>query len=297
MRHHPKTRLISCLSLLIILFACNPSADSPFSEESPDQKTYIVKTNTAPTPRPEIDYAALSEMELADEISDSIAAAVDDIQTATEMQDENAKIKALATVSQGPIARTDEMIRAYIAFYADISPESVESLWRIQDDLDRIISILDEITAATNQDPGSVSKFYEQLEGALKSTDLKEKAQTWPVQVQSQIEEREKSYAQIQPQVSEVAHHRVGAFTQAYEFLDAYQTALEDGRFSSNELLEISQIAANARASLYSTGDPQLFDIPVKIDALTSLAIQGQWPKVQEGIFELQRSLPARPRP
>jgi len=285
------------ISLLIIMGGCNSRVESISAEIQLAPKTTIILKDTPLSSEQTADYAALGEIGLAHEVSASIDELLDNLQVATEAQDENAEYQALVELSQSSRIGTEELIQIYIAFYAEISPESIILLSSIQDDLDGILSILDEISATTNPEASEIVEFNEQLEQILMRTFLKEKVQTWPMQVQSQIDERQNTYALIQPEISKIAYHRVGAFTQTYEFLDAFQDALEDGKFSPDELLKISQYAANARASLYSTGDPQLFDIPAKIDVLTNLAIQGRWAEAQDEIVGLQRLLPARPQP
>jgi len=285
------------ISLLIIMGACNSRVESISAEKPLAPKATIILTDTPLSSEQTVDYTVFGEIRLAHEVSASINELLDDLQAATETQDVYAKYQVLAEVSQTSRADTEGLIQVYIAFYAEISPESIILLASIQDDLDGILSILDEISETTNPEASKIVEFNEQLEQILMHTLLREKVQTWLMQVQSQIDERQKTYALIQPEISKIAYHRVGAFTQAYEFLDAYQDALEDEKFFPDELSKISQYAANARASLYSTGDPQLFDIPAKIDLLTSLAIQGRWAEARDEIVGLQRSLPARPQP
>lgn len=111
------------------------------------------------------------------------------------------------------------------------------------------------------------------------------------------IAQREAYYANIPPQPGVVAYNRVEAFIQAHDFMDALQTALDDNSFSPNELEQIAQLAANAEASLYNTGDWQVMDFARQIDVLSKLAFRGEWEQAQVGLGKLKRSLPARPQP
>lgn len=111
------------------------------------------------------------------------------------------------------------------------------------------------------------------------------------------ISKREVYYINIQPQPGIVAYNRVEAFIQAHDFLDTLQAALSDNQFSEDELEQIAQLAANAEASLYNTGDWQLFEFARKIDALSKHAFRGELSHTQAGLSDLKRSLPRRPRP
>lgn len=111
------------------------------------------------------------------------------------------------------------------------------------------------------------------------------------------ISEREAYYINMAPQGGIVAYNRVEAFIQAHDFMDALQAALSDNQFSEDELEKIAQLAANAEASLYNTGDWQLFEYARLIDTLSKHAFRGEISQAQEGLGQLKRSLPRRPRP
>ena len=61
------------------------------------------------------------------------------------------------------------------------------------------------------------------------------------------------------PQAGEVANNRVEALIQTHDYAEAYTLALEDNYISREELTTLIQYAANARASLYSTGQPDIY--------------------------------------
>ena len=79
--------------------------------------------------------------------------------------------------------------------------------------------------------------------------------------------------------------------------MDAYRAALSDGKFSPDELAQISQLGANAEASLYSTGDWQVMEIARQIDALSDHAYRGEWSLAQDKLDQLAKSIPRRPQP
>ncbi len=108
---------------------------------------------------------------------------------------------------------------------------------------------------------------------------------------------REAYYINMPSQPGVVVYNRVEAFIQAHDFMDAFQAALSDGQFSEDELEQIAQLAANAEASLYNTGDWPLFEHARQIDKLSKHAFRGELAQAEIGIGELKRSLPRRPRP
>ena len=70
------------------------------------------------------------------------------------------------------------------------------------------------------------------------------------------LDERENNFANLVP--TEVADNRDGAVSQVYTYLDSIKTAFEDRKFSSAEMAQIAQLAANAKASINQSGGPLL---------------------------------------
>jgi hypothetical protein len=296
------------ISIFIILPACKASVNSTSSEETTLETSTISPVTVESTPEHAVDYTTLSEIELASAIAEAVTKVVDATQNATTAitqfaadgditPNENSEILALMQTSLTAVAHTDELILAYDELYSEISVESINSLASLTEELSAIPTFIKEISGIKVQNVDDIIEINDQFSHVLTSAGLTEKAWAWQQQVLSHIDEREKSYMRIQPQLGHVEHNRVGAFAQAHEFLDAYQDAFKDGKLSPIELGNISQIAANAEASFYNTGDPQLFDFAKRIDILTSWIVRSEWPQVHSGVIELQSLLPARPRP
>lgn len=96
----------------------------------------------------------------------------------------------------------------------------------------------------------------------------------------------------LSPQPALVANNRVDAFTLGHAFVAVYQDALADEAFSSGELLTLCQLAANAEASLYNTGDHQIFEYAQQIDQLLRFAVFGDVAAAQSEIVRFARRLP-----
>lgn len=99
----------------------------------------------------------------------------------------------------------------------------------------------------------------------------------------------------IQPQPGVVANSRPEALVQVHDFIEAYSAALEDGSVSLDELDILIQRSATARASLYSTGQPEMIHAANTAGWLIDLAIYGDWEAASVEIHKFQRSLPRKP--
>jgi hypothetical protein len=259
-----------------------------------------------PTP----DYASMSEEELAAEIDKAVDEAMADYATTTNTVTQSTSDGTVTTEEASStttdvyevyneIAYAEELIAAYYEYYGAYAEETLASLQAIEQDLNEIYSSLDEIYAIMEQGAEAATAAIDQLNAAVaeeqaKAVELQTKAQAWQQQVQTKIGERENKYANVQP--NQVANDRIGALIQTHDFVEAFKGALGDGKFSPDELANIGQLAANAKASLNGTGEPQLQDFATKIDALTRNAARGEWNHARTGVSDFERSLPPRPR-
>jgi hypothetical protein len=100
---------------------------------------------------------------------------------------------------------------------------------------------------------------------------------------------------QFPAQIGKIASSRVEALIQTYDFVEAYTLALEDSFISQTELAVLIQLTANARASLYNTGQPELIQFADTAGWLIDLAVHGDWEAASNAIRAFQRSLPRKP--
>jgi hypothetical protein len=274
-----KFLLISIVSLIFsaMMGACQLQAEIP---PETDLATQTAVTLSPPSASPEaaIGYGELSQEDMAVLIHETAV----DLETAVNLHDLQTAIQA-----------THELIDAYVSRYSEIAPETTGTLRAIAADLDELGAQANEHAASPETD---------QLLTALPSLaaqaiQIQTQTGNWLLTVQTEIAEREKLIANTNPQAGKVAYNRVAAFIQAHDFLDAFTTALDDEKLSPTELAHIALLAANAKPSLYNTGDPALMDIAQQINALTHQAARGEWAQAKDGLSELKFSLPARPRP
>jgi hypothetical protein len=294
---HMQLRLFF-LIVLALITACRPTpavelASAPAATETPELA---------------IDYATLSEEELAILIVTALAQAestsviartvtVRAIRDGTITPDEIDQSLAFLYLARTAITQADEGIDAYNELYSEIAGDSIYLLLFIAQDLDVLAAATDSAINILEQRSAGVADQLNRALAVAEATDLQDKARDWQAQSRSQISARQKFYANIQPQSGQVAYNRVEAFAQAHDFIEALKTAFEDDKLSSDELTLISQLAATAEASLYNTGDWQVMDFARHIDARADHAARGEWPQARRGLDELARLLPARPRP
>lgn len=175
-----------------------------------------------------------------------------------------------AVLGAPPTAETGgglPLIESYQEIYGGIGPDS-----------DALLSELADQLAAGSLDPTGLARL-------------------WLAQVLTELEARETLYMNMSSQPGEVASNRVEAFIQAHDFVDAFVSADEDGRFSHQELAGMAQLSANAEASLANTGDPPLIQFSRDIDQVMRHTARGEWPQARAALADLKRNLPRRPQP
>lgn len=84
---------------------------------------------------------------------------------------------------------------------------------------------------------------------------------------------------------------KLGAVQIAREYLDEIKLAVGDGKFSMLELQSLSQLGANAAASLGQFGG-EFAALPNMINGITGSFARGQLPQINAGIGSLQGAIP-----
>ena len=259
-----------------------------------------------PTPA----YAEMSEAELAALIDQSVnqalaaysatsSAVTQSTSDGTVSEAEVATTSTSITTVYYEIAYAEELIQAYYAYYGEYTEAALTTLNEMENELESISASLNEISAILTQGAASATAAINQLNAAVASAqtqaaDLQTKVQGFQEQVKTGLGQRENDLLNLP--ATDLAQNEIGAINQAHDFLEAFKTALGDGKFSPAELNNIGQLAANARASLNQTGDPKLQKLGVSIEGLTRNAARGEWGQAQRGARDFEGSLPARRR-
>ncbi len=263
------------------------------------------------TAQPTPDYATLSEEELAALIDQAVAEALaasetasnsttacttDGIVTAEEVTDTYAYVYD----SYYAVAYAEELIEAYYEYYGDYADSALNELQEIEEDLSAIAASTEEIAAILDDGAEAATAAIEQLNAAAAQTqtqlqDAQAKAATWQQTIKTNLDQRENDILNMTP--NQTATNPAEALNQAHDFLETFKTALGDGQFSPEELLNIGQLSANVRASFEQLGGRggEFGNFQGAIENLTRQAARGDWGSARSGIGDLERSLPARP--
>lgn len=276
---------------------------------SSNQSAIATAVQATLTAQPTPDYANLSEEELSAMIDAAVATAVADAETAsasttsatsdgTVSDEEAAATSTTVYQTYYDVAYAQELIDAYYEYYGEYADAALETLNAMEDDLASISQSLEEIDAIMTQGAETASAAIEKLNAAAaniktKTEETKTKAQGLSEQVKTSLSQRETDALQRKP--TQIETDKIGALTQVHDFLDTFKTAFADGKFSPAELNKISQLGANARASLLKTGDPQLAKLSGGIEGLTRNAARGELGGARKGVGSFEKSVPARP--
>jgi outer membrane lipopolysaccharide assembly protein LptE/RlpB len=262
------------------------------------------------TPQPTIDPYTLTEEELAALIDASC-------EEAAIAYEEASAVTALATTdgtyteeeiyetiyyvydAQAAIAYAEELLHLYYDLYGVYASEAIDLLYAVEDDLENLAAAMTEIEALLAQGAETASAAIEQINTTLenaqtKASELQTKAQEYRDKLPAVLQERENRFANLAP--TEIASDRDGAILQVYEYLDSVKDAFSDRKISPDEMGQIAQLAANAKAGINQSGGPVLKKFEGDIDGLTRNLSRGDWPSAQRNLGGFEASLPSRPR-
>jgi hypothetical protein len=269
----------------------------------------VIALPPTPTPQPTVDPYTLTEEELAaliDVSCDEAVAASTEASTATQQatsdgaytEDEIYDTIYYVYDAEAAIAYTEELLNLYYDLYGEYASEALDLLYAVEDDLNELAVAMTEVEVILSQGTETASVAIEQITTALetaqtKAGEAKAKAQEYKDNLPVVLQERENRFANLTP--TEIAGDREGAILQVYTYLDGIKAALEDRKVSPDEMGQIAQLAANAKAGINQSGGPLLQNFSGKIDGITRNLSRGDWPSVQRDLGGFETSLPSRP--
>ena len=276
-----------------------------------------VEATVTAIPTPDLAvYSYVSEEELASDIdtavyeaeiaSEQTSSAVDEAAAdGTITQEEYDEIYALIADLEYAIALADELIYAYYGVYGELAAETLYLLESLEDDLDELAAFAAEmldlaiqIEDAFAQGVEVAAEVIDQLGNAAGNVDdniaaLAEKRNAWQEGLAADWENRIAAILDMTP--NQIADNRKDALLSAFDFVDSVREALGDGKFTFNELTNVGQLGANARAGLDAVGGPLLQGRSSEIGSLTSQLARGQVPQARSGLGSLEGALGSRP--
>ncbi|MFZ5904801.1 MAG: hypothetical protein ACOYZ8_14740 [Chloroflexota bacterium] len=278
-----------------------------------------------PTPGPTVEYVTMTEEELAALIDEAVNEAV----TATE-----ATTTAVTTTTSDDAVTTEEVVyiyeyyyyadyyvqyaeellAQYYALYGELAYEMIAEMNAIQAELSQMNSTLSsidqslqEISTTLSQGLALAEETITQLESAAQQAQsnaqaLKDQAQDMMSVLQTDQQNRLSQLAQIQP--DNIPTDRLSALQSGFAFIDAAKAALEDNKFSRDELMNLAQLGANAQAGFSTFGgrggsgpgaDLDLGQFSGRFSEITTQFARGQMPQGRANLDGFERSLGTRP--
>ena len=262
-----------------------------------------------PTAGPEIDYVTLTEEELEALIDEAVNEAVQATQysyTATTQatsdgavtEEEVQQVESYVYWSEEAIAEAEEMIDVYYELYADLATETIDVLTEIESDLSAMSEDIDEIASIMEQGAEAASAAVEQLNTAVQNatdqaTQTQETIQGFVDKAKGEREQRVTRALTEAP--SMVADDVKGAVGLLHNFTDSIKLGFEDGKISTNEMVQIAQFGSSARASIEKLGGAELSGFSGGITKLTEQIARGEWTQARTEIPKFEGQLPQRP--
>ena len=269
----------------------------------------VIAMPPTPTPQPTVDAYTLTEEELAALIDASVAEAVAasaEASTATtqatsdSVYTEEEVYESIYYVydAEAAIAYTEELLYLYYDLYGAYASEALDLLYAVEEDLDEMAAAMMEVEAILSQGAETATAASEQINTALENVQIKAdemqvKALEFKDKFPAALQERENKFANLAP--TEIASDRDGALTQVYTYLDSVKSAFADRKISPDEMGQIAQLGANARAGIDQGGGPLLKNFGGNIDGITRNLSRGNWPTAQRDLGGFEASLPSRP--
>ncbi len=269
----------------------------------------VVAMPPTPTPGPTVDYYELSEEELAtliDEAVEEAVVATEASSSATTQATSDGTMtseEVYETVeyvydAEAAIYYAEELIAAYYDLYGAYAEDALIILAAIEEDLSAMIVVLEEVNSLLVQGAEVASVAIDQLNEAATSmtTHIAESQadrDQFLEQVKTNLQDRENTFANIAP--TEIAGDLDGTLNQLHDYLDSVKAAFGDRKIDSNEMLQIAQLGANAQASIFANGGPQLQGLSGTIDGLTRQLSRGEWPQAGRSLGGFEASIPSRP--
>jgi len=263
-----------------------------------------------PTPTP-IVVDQMTEEDLAAAVEESTNEAVGAVEEASEYadstsadgeltQEEAKELYYLYYWSIDEIEQALYLVDMYYELYDELLESAILELESIDDELQEILELSQSILAYLDDISELISKGEQIAQDRIDQIqDFSHSISTHINNISTQLhgwkQSRKDEFDLIVGQAlstipDTVADTRRGALSLAKEYSDSTKSAISDGRYSLDELQALSQLGANAAASLGQFGR-EFAGITDMINGLTSSLAMGQLPQINAGIGSLQNAI------
>ncbi len=277
--------------------------------------TVIAMPPTA-TPVPTVEVVELTEEELEaliDQAVNEAVAATTQATTATSQTtaddlltyDEVQYVQVYVDTAEQAIYYAEELLQAYSQIYGELAYTTLAEVQQIEQELNTMAqsinalnSTLQEVNSTLQQGQTIALETINQLETA---------AQTASSNL-AQTQEQVKNFHQLAGQdrdtrVNEVANIKPdqvpadlqSTIQEAFSFVDQVRGALDDNKFSRDELTKIAQLGANVSAGFSAHGGIKMQGLSGKLGEITNQLARGELPQARSGLGNFETSLGQRP--
>lgn len=274
-----------------------------------------------PTSAPAVNYAEMTEEELAALIDQAVAAAIaatEQTTTAvnTTTSDENVTTEEVVYVydyyynADYYVDYATTLLDEYYQLYSELANEMITELNSVEAQLNQmnntlssIDQSLQEINTTLSQGLELAQESVDQLQQAANTAktnaqDLKTQAQDMLTTLKADQDGRLEQLSKIQ--ASNIPTDKLAALQAGFDFLDFANTALTDNKLSRDELMQLAQRGKDAQAGFKQFGGadklgPDISQFSGKFDEITQLFARGQMPVGRQNLGGLEKSLGKRP--
>jgi len=189
------------------------------------------------------------------------------------------------------------LIDEYYAYYGEYADDAIALMLEMEEGLESIYTSVAAIEEILVQGSEAATAGLEQMNTAAQEAQanlemVQGSIDGWMGLVEEGLNVRAENALNME--ASEIASDLNGTINQMHDFLDAVKSGLLDNKISPDELMNISQLAANVQAGLSQYGTRRLQEKSANITSLTEQLARGQLPQAQLGVPEFERDLPER---
>lgn len=205
----------------------------------------------------------------------------------------------------GAIQEAEELIGLYYDLYGELAVETVALLVAIEEELeemaaytDEVITMLDEINQMIVQGLEISQERIDTLDATFQTlgqqySHISKNSKSWLDARHGEISKQISQIDEIVPNY--VPQDRLEAIASAFDYLDAVKTTIADNKITYQELLDLAQLGANAKAGLEAHGGLALRGLANSIGEINHGLAVGDWVNVQSSLGAIENALGSRP--
>lgn len=277
--------------------------------------TVIALPPTA-TPVPTVEVVELTEEELEalidQAVNEAVAATTQATAATTQTTaddsltyDEIEYLEVYVYAAEQAIYYAEELLEAYSQVYGELAYTALAEVQQIEQELSSMAQSINSLNA-TLQEVNSTLQAGQAI--AVETINQLETVAQTASDNLAQTQEHVKNFHQLAEQdretrVNEVANIKPdqvpadlqSTIREAFSFVDQARGALDDQKFSRDELNKLAQLGANVSAGFSKHGGLKMQDMSGKLSEITNQLARGDLPQARSGLGNFETSLGQRP--